>query len=127
MKTASIWRYDRCLICLCPVFGLRPYLAVRGTDASGELNFIMAETKANMNLADWLLQISHAKNRAEIYKILDEFRPMTWTDNERSQMAKHYIRILDLLPPEEDDEAGGKGDEKQGAEGDDGPVWYEKM
>lgn len=87
----------------------------------------MADTKTTMNLADWLGRISHAKNRAEVYEILDQFRPMTWTDNERSQMAKHYIRILDLLPLEESDEDNGAGAENKAAEGDDGPVWYEKM
>ena len=84
------------------------------------------ETKVNMNLTDWLNRVSDASDYAEVFKILEEFRPLTWTDNERSQMAKHYIRVLDYLPePEDDDDQGGSVEEAK--QGDDGPVWYEKM
>lgn len=85
----------------------------------------MSDTKANMNLSDWLERVSKAEGKAELFKILDEFRPLTWTDNERSQMSRHYIQVLDSLPEEESDQGGPQ--EESGEKGDDGPVWYEKM
>lgn len=87
----------------------------------------MADTKTSMNLGEWLSRITRAKNRAEVYAILDEFRPLTWTDNERSQMSKHYMKIIDLMPPEVSDDDKSSGNENKAGEGDDGPVWYEKM
>ena len=85
----------------------------------------MVETKANLNLHDWLERISKAGSRKEIYKILEEFRPLTWTDNERSTMARHYMKVIDNMPQEEEDDT--TGDDTQAKQGDDGPVWYEKM
>lgn len=54
--------------------------------------------RADLDLNSWLNRIRQAETRAQVFSILDEFRPLSWTDEERSQMAKLYIRLLDGLP-----------------------------
>lgn len=88
---------------------------------------MVADTKANMKLSDWLKRITEAESRSQIFLILDEFRPLTWTDNERSQMARHYMKILDYLPVEDSADDSSASSENKANEGEDGPVWYEKM
>lgn len=53
---------------------------------------------AALDLNSWLNRIRQAETRAQVFAILDEFRPLPWTDEERAQMAKLYIRLLDALP-----------------------------
>ncbi len=61
--------------------------------------------------------------------MLDEFRILEWTDQQRSSVAKLYMRLLDVLPHEEapskfaDD--GNTAAPAQPAEQEE--VWYEKM
>lgn len=83
-----------------------------------------------MNIHEWFSRVSRAKDRQELFAILDEFRPLQWTDGERSQMARLYIRLVDDLPDGKNAAlpAGGKDEsEADNVEADDGPVWYEKM
>jgi len=44
-----------------------------------------------------------------MYEILDEFRPMGWNDDQRSTMAKLYMRLIANLPSGDDSTAGGVG------------------
>jgi hypothetical protein len=53
---------------------------------------------AALDLNSWLNRIRQAETRAQVFAVLDEFRPLSWSDEERSQMAKLYIRLLDGLP-----------------------------
>ncbi len=76
-----------------------------------------------LKLEDWLNKVQAACTRQEIFKILDEFRKLAWTDVERASMAKYYIRVLDNLVDDtpatsQDQPPTGSGDEE---------VWYEKM
>lgn len=78
-----------------------------------------------LSLDQWIKRIAAANSRTELFAILDEFRPLPWCDEERAQIAKIYIRVIDNLP---DDGATAattvSADEKPA---NDGPVWYEKM
>ena len=64
----------------------------------------MAEP-ALLDLSPWLERISRAKTQKEIYDILDEFKPLAWNDEQRSTIAKLYMRLIFALPP--GDTAGG--------------------
>lgn len=66
-------------------------------------------TEADFN--KWLARVKVATKHSEIFHILDEFRPFDWTDEQRSEMAKLYIRCLDST--EDDVTGGGGGDGEQ--------------
>ena len=95
----------------------------------------MAEAQADKerDINTWLARVSLARTRKELFAMLDQFRLVEWTDFERSQMAKQYIRIVDELESGEENEgntgadSGASADGAKEGEGDDGPVWYEKM
>jgi hypothetical protein len=100
---------------------------------------------ATLDIKDWLSKIKFARSRNEVFAILDKFRPLEWTDEDRATMSKTYIRFLSLLgdttpdaPAQPDQAAKPAADQsKTVAEApldevadepvDDGPVWYEKM
>ena len=65
----------------------------------------MAETL--LDISPWLERVSKAKTKKQMYEILEEFRPLGWTDEQRSTIAKLYIRILPDLPAGEDKTAVG--------------------
>ena len=80
----------------------------------------------SLDLDSWLKKVQAAKSRANVFAILDEFRPLAWTDDQRAAMARAYMRVVEKLAPEENTVAAAA---KPAAttSGDDGPVWYEKM
>jgi hypothetical protein len=109
-----------------------------------------------MDLDIWLNKIRLATSKNEIFETLDDFRKLDWTDEQRSKMAKLYIRRLENLKPENEPAPGKQEEEKAAAKIvtvvsptsstaasaptkaeaqplkdsepiDDGPVWYEKM
>lgn len=94
-----------------------------------------------MSLHHWFGKVGQAGTRVELYAILDQFRVLSWTDNERSQMARFYIRLVENLPEGAMGKDSGSAEAACGnnlgtsnyegnsgdKEGDDGPVWYEKM
>lgn len=45
----------------------------------------------------WTQRIRKAQNAKEVFAILDEFRPLNWTDQERAEMSKYYVRKLEHL------------------------------
>lgn len=51
-----------------------------------------------LDLQTWMTKVTRAQSRAEILAILDEFRVIEWSDEQRSQMAKLYMRLLLALP-----------------------------
>lgn len=53
---------------------------------------------ADPELQSWMDKVARAQSRAEVLKILDEFRQIGWTDDQRSQMAKLYMRVVLALP-----------------------------
>lgn len=96
----------------------------------------------------WLERIKSAPTSAEIFQILDEFRPRGWSDEERALMSKTYIAALakldaGLLPDQIDqslpakkppvpsqDEAQQEQAVEATSEAEDAvdeEVWYEKM
>lgn len=81
----------------------------------------MAETQLDLN--QWLKRVRLMKTRREIFQLLDEFRVLGWTNEERARMSREYIRVLEGLKPETAPDTTSQS----GAEGNDGPVWYEKM
>lgn len=76
------------------------------------------------NLDSWLEKIHAAKSRADVFRTLEEFRPLEWTDEQRAAMARAYMRALEVLAPGTASTADAAADT---ATGNDGPVWYEKM
>lgn len=60
--------------------------------------------------------------------MLDSFRVLEWTDEQRSSIAKLYMRLIDVLPNDQssaaDDTAASGGPGKPAEQEE---VWYEKM
>ena len=79
----------------------------------------MPQEKADLNT--WLTRVQGAKKSDEVLRILDDFRPLNWTDEERAAMSKVYVRIMQRLGPP----AASQAAQETGKS--DGPVWYEKM
>ncbi|MBX9878850.1 MAG: hypothetical protein K2Y22_10375 [Candidatus Obscuribacterales bacterium] len=50
-------------------------------------------------LGHWLARIQAAESKDEILSLLDDFRSLAWTDEQRAQMSQTYIRSLDWLEP----------------------------
>lgn len=74
------------------------------------------------DLQQWISRVQKATSAKEVYATLDEFRLGPWSDEERAKMAKAYIRVLERV--------GAPAAEttiEEEADGNDGPVWYEKM
>ena len=73
----------------------------------------------NSDLNVWLARVKQAQTRKDVFRILDEFRKLEWTDVQCQTMSHLYIRMIDLMPPEDggdlevasisiaDDTAGG--------------------
>ncbi len=78
-----------------------------------------------LKLEDWLNKVQAARTRQEIFKILDEFRKLAWTDVERSSMSKLYMRVLDTLADDPSDTT--QPQTPSASSGGDEEVWYEKM
>jgi hypothetical protein len=77
----------------------------------------------NEDLDKWLDRLQKCKSRPELFQLLDEFRPLEWSDEQRAVMAKAYMLLLEnRLKQQPSDTAVA---DKKG--GPDGPVWYEKM
>ena len=76
------------------------------------------------NLESWLERIHAAKSRVDVFRIVEEFRPLEWTDEQRAAMAKAYMRALDRMAPGTEASAPAAA---ATTTGDDGPVWYEKI
>lgn len=79
----------------------------------------MAQSQNDLDL--WLQKLSQAKNKQQIFQILDEFRLLEWTDEQRALMSKAYIRLLEGISSSATASAASDN------EAADGPVWYEKM
>ena len=75
-----------------------------------------------LEIDPWLERVRKAANAREVFAILEEFRPLSWSAEQRASMAKAYVRVLERVGVKTDQAASGEVIEK-----DDGPVWYEKM
>jgi hypothetical protein len=88
----------------------------------------MSSSSATIDLANWIEKLKTAKNRTELFAMLDSFRVLEWTDEQRSTISKLYMRLIDVLPhiesaPEDEDvKSGGPTKPAEQEE-----VWYEKM
>jgi hypothetical protein len=81
----------------------------------------VAENKTT-ELAQWITRIQKASSAKEVFATLEEFRPGPWTHEDRSKVAKAYIRVLERVGVPATQETLDDA-----VEGNDGPVWYEKM
>ncbi len=61
-----------------------------------------SDVDKNKDLNIWLARVKQAKTRKDVFRILDEFRKFEWTDVQCQTMSHLYMRVLDLLLPEED-------------------------
>ncbi len=77
--------------------------------------------QSQQDLEQWLAKVRQVKDRTELFTLLDQFRPLDWTDEQRSLMAKTYIRAMDALGGSSSEAAANQKEKP------DGPVWYEKM
>lgn len=83
---------------------------------------------SSIDLSSWIEKLKASRSRSELFATLDKFRVLEWTDEQRANIGKLYIRLLDVLPQEDSD--ADSSDSKSG-----GPakpaeqeeVWYEKM
>lgn len=75
------------------------------------------------DLEQWLLKMERAASCKEVFELLDQFRPLDWTDEQRAAMAHAYMRVLEKL--KDDSPAVETAAASNNAA--DGPVWYEKM
>jgi len=57
----------------------------------------------NTDLNIWLARVKQAQTRKDVFRILDEFRKYTWTDVQCQTMSHFYMRVIDLLAPEENE------------------------
>lgn len=79
-------------------------------------------------LNKWIEKLKVAPNRTSLFSMLDEFRKLDWTDEQRAAVAKLYMRLLDLLP-QEDEQKAAPAPAAAAATGAAvaEEVWYEKM
>jgi hypothetical protein len=75
-----------------------------------------------LDLNGWITRVQGAKRTEDVFAILDEFRRLEWSDEDRAAMAKVYVRLVQRLGA-----PAAAGDATQDEGEDDGPVWYEKM
>lgn len=83
---------------------------------------------AAIELSAWVEKLKSARNRTELFAMLDGFRVLEWTDEQRASIAKLYIRLLDYLPqeqPSSSDNGSQSAGSTKPAEQEE--VWYEKM
>ncbi len=52
---------------------------------------------APMPIDAWVARVRKATSQTEIFQILDDFRPLDWSDQQRAQMSKAYLPRLDRL------------------------------
>lgn len=45
----------------------------------------------------WFAAISKARAPHAVFSLMNEFRARTWTDQQRAEMSRHYIRHLALI------------------------------
>jgi hypothetical protein len=80
----------------------------------------MTEPKLDVN--SFITRVQKASSAKDVLAVLDEFRPLPWSDDDRARMAKAYVRVLERV-------GAPAVENKQHVEeeANDGPVWYEKM
>lgn len=78
---------------------------------------------ANSSLDSWIDRIRSAGSADNLWTILDEFRTVEWTDEERSKMSHAYMQRLASIVRA----SATVGKKAAQAAANDGPVWYEKM
>ena len=62
------------------------------------------------DLTPWINKITAAKTQAQMYVVLAQFKDGDWNDDQRSTIAKLYMRLISQLPVgDESSTAGGVG------------------
>ena len=88
-------------------------------------------------LSAWIERLKATKSRQQLLALVDEFRILEWTDEQRSSIAKLYMRLLDVLPDgggeplaavsQSVPAAAASQPQTAAPSPDDEEVWYEKM
>ncbi len=65
-------------------------------DASTTGSEVDIQTDTN-NLNYWISQLPLCNTREAVFELLDKFRPLPWSDYQRSEMAKVYHRQLGFI------------------------------
>ena len=74
------------------------------------------------DLNQWLERLASARSCQDVFQLLDAFRLLAWSDEDRARMSRAYIRVLKKMTN------SGSADETGAPLAvADGPVWYEKM
>jgi len=81
----------------------------------------MTDLAADLN--QWLDRLGQAKSREEIFRLVDQFRVLSWSDEQRAKMAKAYMRALEAMAASASQEEAAK----TRSQAPDEEVWYEKM
>lgn len=77
----------------------------------------------NKSVDSWIDRVRAAGSADNLWVILDEFRLVDWTDEERAKMSHAYMQRLASIVRA----SAGSGKKAAQAAANDGPVWYEKM
>ena len=56
-----------------------------------------ATSTLGVDLPNWLSQVNQASSIEAVLTIVESFRPSIWSDDERAQMAKMYIKKIDRI------------------------------
>jgi hypothetical protein len=78
---------------------------------------------SNNTLDKWIDRVRAAGSADNLFGILDEFRTVDWTDEERMKMSHAYMQRLASIVRA----SAVTGKKAAQAAANDGPVWYEKM
>jgi hypothetical protein len=73
---------------------------------------------------EWVARIQKTRSSKELLELLNKFRKLEWTDQERQKISHTYIKVVDIIlkSPAESSQT-----QAEDTGGNDGPVWYEKM
>lgn len=81
---------------------ISPVMAIqlnKKKNVSAEIEILQPsnQTALGENLPGWFEKINQAITIDAVLSIVESFRPLVWTDEERAQMAKLYIRQIDRI------------------------------
>ncbi len=64
---------------------------------SSSQDVLVSQTVKSEGLDAWIERIKQCQSIENVFVLMDQFRPLPWTDQQRAQVCKVYINRLDLL------------------------------